>query len=110
MAPGGNFTVAPGGLLNDMGVGTVNAGQMTVSGTMVSNVANFGSLFVNGLLTGSVGNVGLLGGTGTIAGNVANAGIIAPGNSIGTLTSRATSPTPRAAPTRPRSTAPARAT
>ncbi len=85
VAPGGSFTVAPGGLLNDMGVGTVNAGQMTVSGTMVSNVANFGSLFVNGQLTGSVGSVGILGGTGSIAGNVASAGITAPGNSIGTL-------------------------
>jgi uncharacterized protein with beta-barrel porin domain len=98
---GGSFTVAPGGVLNNMGVGTFNAGQLNVAGTLTGNVfntgsfsitgqvngsvANAGSLAVNGQVNGSVANAGMLSGTGTIAGNVASSGIMAPGNSIGTL-------------------------
>ena len=83
--PGGSFTIAPGGVLNNFGAGTVNGGQLTVGGTLAGNVFNTGITTVNGLLAGSIGNMGVLGGSGTISGNVGNAGTIAPGNSIGTL-------------------------
>jgi uncharacterized protein with beta-barrel porin domain len=82
---GGSFTIAPGGVLNNAGAATVNAGQLTVGGTLVGNVFNSGSMAANGLVNGSVINTGVLGGSGTVAGGVANMATVAPGNSIGTL-------------------------
>jgi len=57
----------------DVGKTTIDAGRLSVNGTLTSpNIY--------------VGSDGQIGGSGTIVGNVVNTGGIAPGNSIGTLT------------------------
>ena len=84
--PNGSFTVASGGVLNTLGAGVSNSGQLTVSGTLYGNVLNSGSLTVNGQVNGLVTNTGALTGSGTVTGMVVNGGVIAPGNGgIGTL-------------------------
>ena len=77
-----------------------------------TTVINGGTLAVNGSITSNVtvDAGGTLGGNGTIVGNVVSAGTLAPGNSIGTLTSTATSRRRPAAPTRSRPMPPARPT
>ena len=66
---GGSFALSPGGTYSNPGGTVLNLGNLTVNGTMTSNVAN----------------AGVLSGAGTIVGNVRNAGVVAPGNSIGTI-------------------------
>ena len=62
----------------------INAGTLSVNGTMA-----------NSTMTVNAG--GTLGGNGTVGNTTINGGTLAPGNSIGTLTSRATSRSPSAA-------------
>ena len=74
------------------GLGTLNlTGNNTYSG---GTAVLAGTLAVNGGVAGNVavGPAGTLGGNGTIGGNVVNYGTLAPGNSIGTLPSTATTP------------------
>jgi autotransporter-associated beta strand protein len=93
---GGNNTFTGGTILNAGGLTvngslasgvTVNAGNLLVSGTVGSSVTmNGGGTVVNGRVTGAVTvNGGTLGGNGTIGGLTMNGGIVGPGNSIGTL-------------------------
>jgi len=74
------------GALTKAGTGTLTlSGNETYAG---ATTINAGALSVNGSIASSVtvGAAGTLMGTGTVTGTVINNGTIAPGNSIGTLT------------------------
>ncbi len=68
----GSGTLTLGGINTYTGTTTINAGALSVNGSITSNV--------------TVNAGGALQGTGNITGSVTVAGNIAPGNSIGTLT------------------------